>query len=76
MSDSRYSYDENAEVWPYFAITLLSVALIPATLIAYSRTTAKEDTKSSYSTTFKSHNDSAIQNYKSKAKRSSLLTKL
>lgn len=76
MSDSRYSYDENAEVWPYFAITLLSVVLVPATIVAYSRTTAKEDNENSYSTSFKSHNDSAIQKYKTKMKRSNLFTKL
>lgn len=76
MSDSRYSYDENAEVWPYFAITLLSVILIPATLIAYSRTTAKEDDQNAYSTSFKSNNNSSIQIYKAKLKRSSLFTKL
>lgn len=76
MSDSRYSYDEHAEVWPYFAITLLSVILIPATLIAYSRVTAKEDNENSYSTSFKTHNDSHIQDYKIRLKRSRLFTKL
>lgn len=30
--DARYSYDESAEVWPFFAITLLGVVLIPVTI--------------------------------------------
>ncbi|KAK9472695.1 uncharacterized protein V1510DRAFT_430129 [Dipodascopsis tothii] len=31
MSDSRYSFDESAEVWPYFAATLLLIGLVPTT---------------------------------------------
>lgn len=76
MSDSRYSYDENAEVWPYFVLTLLSVILIPATLIAYSRFTAKETTTDSYHSTFKTDNDALIQKYRTKLKRNNLFTKL
>ncbi|ANB11848.1 protein-transporting protein SEC63 [Sugiyamaella lignohabitans] len=34
MSDSRYSYDDNGEVWPYFAATLLGVVLVPMTGLA------------------------------------------
>lgn len=76
MSDSRYSYDENAEVWPYFVLTLLSVVLIPATLIAYSRFTSKKETTDAYKSTFKPDNDADIQKYRTKLKRSSLFTKL
>lgn len=76
MGDSRYSYDENAEVWPYFVLTLLSVILIPATLIAYSRFTAKETTTDTYHSTFKTDNDALIQKYRTKLKRNSLFTKL
>lgn len=32
LMDARYSYDESAEVWPYFVLTLLGVVLIPLTL--------------------------------------------
>ena len=76
MSDSRYSYDENAEVWPYFVLTLLSVVLIPATLIAYSRFTSKKETTDAYKSTFTPDNDADIQKYRTKLKRSSLFTKL
>lgn len=37
MSDSRYSYDENSEVWPYFGVTLLGIIVIPATVISVRR---------------------------------------
>lgn len=32
MTDPRYSYDENADVWPYFVLTLLLTVLVPVTM--------------------------------------------
>lgn len=31
-SDSRYSYDDTGEVWPYFSATLLGVVILPLTI--------------------------------------------
>lgn len=76
MSDSRYSYDENADVWPYFALTLLSVVLIPSTFVAIARLTAKKEVDDSYSSIFKPKNATTIKKYQTQQKRSKLFTKL
>lgn len=31
-SDSRYSYDDTGEVWPYFTATILGVVIVPLTI--------------------------------------------
>ncbi|VVT48565.1 uncharacterized protein SAPINGB_P001841 [Magnusiomyces paraingens] len=79
MSDSRYSYDENSEVWPYFVITLTAVVTIPLSLVAYSRISAKEDphAKATYDQSgFEPENGDAIKTYRVRSKRSKLFTKL
>lgn len=78
MSDSRYSYDDTSEVWPYFVITLASVVTIPLTLVALGKLTTKEDTNAlpSFSSRFSPKNKSYIDKHKSRAKRSKVFTKL
>lgn len=77
MSGS-YNYDETAEVWPYFVITLASVVTIPCTLMALARFTAKDDprSKASFTSRFTPFKQVGIDRFKAKAKRSKLMTKL
>ncbi|ODV92335.1 hypothetical protein CANCADRAFT_84910 [Tortispora caseinolytica NRRL Y-17796] len=35
MSDRSYSYDEQGETWPYFALTVLGAVLVPSSLSLY-----------------------------------------
>lgn len=78
MSDSRYSYDDSTEVWPYFVITLASVVTIPLTFAAISRLTARDDprSKAPFISRFSPSNKAQIDNFKTKAKSSKLFTKL
>lgn len=76
MSDSRYSYDETTEIWPFFVITLATVVTLPMTISAITRITAKDSNAKSYKTKFTPETGSHIAKFKSKSKRSKLFTKL
>ena len=77
MSDSRYSYDENAEVWPYFALTLVGVVLVPATIVSIKSLLQSEDEEDGNSKRlknmkFRPENHLEIEEFKLKQKSSSL----
>ncbi|CAN6674496.1 protein translocation protein Sec63p [Trichomonascus vanleenenianus] len=76
MSDSRYSYDENAEVWPYFAITLIGITLAPATWISTKRLlSSSPEAGVAPGVKFRAPNDALVQKFRAKQQRSKLLTK-
>ncbi|KAK9317757.1 hypothetical protein V1524DRAFT_464189 [Lipomyces starkeyi] len=77
MSDSRYSYDENAEVWPYFAMTLLSLVLLPSTWKATIRAMKPESTNYSpkFENGYKPENYDDVEKFRMKNRKSKIFTK-
>ncbi|KAK9384873.1 hypothetical protein V1515DRAFT_307510 [Lipomyces mesembrius] len=76
MSDSRYSYDENAEVWPYFAMTLLSLVLLPSTWKATIRAMKPEKNYSpKFENGYKPENYDDVEKFRMKNRKSKILTK-
>lgn len=77
MSDSRYSYDENAEVWPYFAITLLGVVLVPSTISTVQSVLAPDEETIAIKERKESHkteNQEHIDRFLAKRRRSRLFS--
>ncbi|KAK9484171.1 hypothetical protein V1527DRAFT_453437 [Lipomyces starkeyi] len=76
MSDSRYSYDENAEVWPYFAMTLLSLVLLPSTWKATIRAMKPEKNYSpKFENGYKPENYDDVEKFRMKNRKSKIFTK-
>ncbi|KAK9373153.1 uncharacterized protein V1513DRAFT_383199 [Lipomyces chichibuensis] len=76
MSDSRYSYDENAEVWPYFAMTLLSLVLLPSTWKATIRAMKPEKNYSpKFENGYKPENYDDVEKFRIKNRKSKIFTK-
>ncbi|KAA8900074.1 hypothetical protein TRICI_006247 [Trichomonascus ciferrii] len=75
MSDSRYSYDDNAEVWPYFAITLVGMVLVPSTYVSAQRILANPKNPEEGPEGFKPANYEEIKNFRAKERRSRIFTK-
>uniref|UniRef100_A0A060T3K6 ARAD1A16566p n=1 Tax=Blastobotrys adeninivorans TaxID=409370 RepID=A0A060T3K6_BLAAD len=83
MSDSRYSYDEKAEVWPYFAVTLLSVVLVPTTVVNVRRLWRNDEAileaankkAVQLEESARPHNFEEIEKFKRKERRQSALSK-
>ncbi|KAK9490707.1 hypothetical protein V1508DRAFT_399623 [Lipomyces doorenjongii] len=76
MSDSRYSYDENAEVWPYFAMTLLSLVLLPSTWKATIRVMKPEKNYSpKFENGYKPENYDDVEKFRMKNRKSKIFTK-
>ncbi|KAK9459113.1 uncharacterized protein V1516DRAFT_680994 [Lipomyces oligophaga] len=76
MSDSRYSYDENAEVWPYFAMTLLSLVLVPTTYKISSKALKTEGpTYSKLETLYKPSNHALLSKIRKRHSQSKTFTK-
>ncbi|KAK9456751.1 hypothetical protein V1511DRAFT_495202 [Dipodascopsis uninucleata] len=76
MSDSRYSYDENAEVWPYFAATLLSLVLFPSTVKVTLKALSTKDVPSlRKKSLFVPENNEFIQKFRSRHGRSKILNR-
>lgn len=78
MSDSRYSYDDKAEVWPYFAITLVGMALVPSTIISIRRIASANKgsrDEDNLQDQFKPANYEYIKKFRAKERRSSIFTK-
>lgn len=76
MSDSRYSYDETTEIWPYFVITLATVVTVPMTISAIIRITTSDSDAKAYKTSYVPETGSHIAKFKARSKRSKLFTKL
>lgn len=74
MSDSRYSYDEKSELWPYFALTLVGVVVVPATIVTIKNGLGR-DLEDRIVTGFSPENAGEIEKFKSKQKRSSIFTR-
>ncbi|KAK9451694.1 uncharacterized protein V1518DRAFT_409275 [Limtongia smithiae] len=75
MSDSRYSYDENAEVWPYFAITLLSLVLLPSTWRATVRSVkTRKASISEISVRYKPRNYALLEKLRKRGRKASVFT--
>ncbi|KAK9369419.1 hypothetical protein V1509DRAFT_620781 [Lipomyces kononenkoae] len=76
MSDSRYSYDENAEVWPYFAMTLLSLVLVPSTWKATIRAIQSEkDYSPKFENGYRPENYDEVEKFRVKNRKSKIFTK-
>ncbi|KAK9244622.1 hypothetical protein V1506DRAFT_507302 [Lipomyces tetrasporus] len=76
MSDSRYSYDENAEVWPYFAMTLLSLVLLPSTWKAAIRAVKPDkDYSPKFENGYKPENYEEVEKFRKKNRKSKIFTK-
>ncbi|KAK9333534.1 hypothetical protein V1520DRAFT_143348 [Lipomyces starkeyi] len=76
MSDSRYSYDENAEVWPYFAMTLLSLVLLPSTWKATIRAMKPEKNYSpKFENGYKPENYDDVEKFRMKNRKSKIFSK-
>ncbi|KAK7208107.1 hypothetical protein BZA70DRAFT_272937 [Myxozyma melibiosi] len=76
MSDSRYSYDENAEAWPYFAMTLLSLVLVPTTFKRLTKIarSPKESVSSGLESQYKPPSYDIISKSRRKSKQGKILT--
>lgn len=74
MSNAKYNYDENSETWPYFAITLVSVLVIPSTISSLTSLFSKESkqTNGAILSSFKPANLKAIKKFQNKFKASKL----
>lgn len=74
MSNAKYNYDENSETWPYFAITLVSVLVIPSTISSLTSLFSKESkqTNGAIFSSFKPANLKAIKKFQNKFKASKL----
>ncbi|ODV96368.1 hypothetical protein PACTADRAFT_41524 [Pachysolen tannophilus NRRL Y-2460] len=83
MGDSRYAYDENAQVWPYFVLSILIVITIPlfysyiANFFAGSQR-AKEDDKDYIKKKFDNYKtpiDKNLKKFESGAKKSKVFSR-
>ncbi|CDK27358.1 unnamed protein product [Kuraishia capsulata CBS 1993] len=77
MSQSSYVYDENAETWPYFALTVLLVPLVPATVSYVASTVSRKqsDSDSPSQLEFKPYNSEALIKYKTKKSKNKVFNK-
>lgn len=75
-SDSRYSYDEKSEVWPYFALTVVGVIVVPATIVSVFNGVKKEPLRGGAAPAdmAKPENEAEIKKFQSRQKRQSLLS--
>ncbi|KAK9466937.1 hypothetical protein V1512DRAFT_225130 [Lipomyces arxii] len=75
MSDARYSYDENGEVWPYFAVTLVSLVLFPSTWKATMKVARNETQKVHPEKNYKPENYDYVEKFRKKNSKSKIFTK-
>lgn len=74
--DSRYSYDENAETWPVFALSVLAAGLVPFTVLeGYKLFNSKAKQEAAGEIKYDGKIDPKIKSFRSRRKRSKIFTK-